>query len=374
MAEIPAIPTISYELLHTITRSSLLPNNIFDNILKIINKYITNDDLIKFMREQNIPPIRNLKTDKLVVDIEKRKCTRYTFGKDIVKHFADIIEPYLQDFLSYDPLIKEIKVDPTHGDILYYDNEGFFKKHRDKVKECPFYPFYHTRMYDSKNLPIYPKNYYESYEWTMYTFIVSLDTNQKMNNGNTLVWSCNNEFKFSVNQTMMFEYYSVLSNLYEICHSFKLKKKDWLLFPSEAIHEASSLKKDEMTLKLKLDIWIRIPYSDEKLKRYKCPCTLCYPTLTYRRKLILKSLKGLNYDVMKNILDYIDFDKSVDRCLYKYFKVTNYDMLSDNICSCMSCISRAVEKNQEECSQYQQFSYMEYDYPGEEYDMCNGYE
>ena len=40
----------------------------------------------------------------------------------------------------------------------------------------------------------------------------------------------------------------------------------------------------------------------------------------------------------------------------------------------MSCISRAVEKNQEECSQYQQFSYMEYDYPGEEYDMCNGYE
>ena len=78
-----------------------------------------------------------------MVDTDKRNCKRFTFGKDIVTHFSSIIEPYLKDFFSESKSIFDIKIEPSHGDILYYENGDFFKKHKDAVPKCPFYPFYH---------------------------------------------------------------------------------------------------------------------------------------------------------------------------------------------------------------------------------------
>jgi hypothetical protein len=324
------------------------------------------------MKGQKTPPIRDSKTKKLVVDEEKRQCKRFTFGKDIIKHFSDIVEPFLQDFLDYDPNIQEVKVDPTHGDILYYDKGGFFKKHRDQVPEkCPFYPDKFRKYYNSNRIDYSePKGYYDRNDWKMYTLIVCLDTTQDTNDGNTLIWSVDNEILFSKDIS---QYIFFINEYSTICHSFKLNKMDFLLFSSESVHEATPLLQDKMTLKLKLDVWIRNWGWGERFERYKCPCTLCEKPLTYRRQLILRALSPLNKYLTKNILDYTDFLKPVDRCIYKTLNIKKQSLYNNLMCSCIKCIGDVIKYELERDAEYSDdYGYCnDYD---DDYDMCNGYE
>lgn len=374
-----SIPKLNGLECETIIRSSALPKIIFNDINEQIINHITSDDLVDFMKSQKTPPIRDSKTNELIVDTSKRQCKRFTFGKHIIKHFANIVEPYLKEFLYYDEKIKDIKVDPSHGDILYYDEGGFFKKHRDQVPDiCPFYPkefkeYYENFRLDDKK----PKNYYERNEWTMYTFIVCLDTTQDTNDGNTIVWSVDDNIRFSQNIS---EHSYYLSGLPAICHSFKLNKMNWLLFSSESVHEASPLLKDKMTLKLKLDVWLRYSkfyefYEFYEFQRYKCPCSSCSIPLTYRQKVILRYLTRFDKHLTRHILEYSDFTPTLDRCVYKALNITGENLWRKEMCSCVSCMDNIIKEHytyvEDEQESYGDCNdYDDYD----DYHMCNGYE
>lgn len=346
------IPKIGNNETFSIIYNNKLPLNLFGKINNIIKNHINNDDLIEFMQKQKVPPIRDLKSNKLIVDERKRSCKRFTFGKDIVKYFIPDIEKYLKELLinpNNIHAVNDLKIDKTHGDILYYDNCGFFKKHRDQVPKKPL-----------------NNNY--MYSWKMYTLIISLDTTQKTNNGNTIIWTIDNNFN---SEKYNYAKYKLRYGRYNCMpHSFKLNKGDMLLFPSKVIHEASSLLEDEMTLKLKLDVWIKTHNCisfPSKINFINCKCSFCKPKLTYRKKTILKGLQKLDKYLKLEILEYLDIFKSVDRCLYKYFKVKR--PLYNNLCSCVKCVEYDINQDEEEKYNLQQQYYDDNDY-----DMCNGYE
>jgi len=302
--------------------------------------------------------------------LEKRQCKRFTFGKDIIGHFNDIVEPFLQEFLSYDPNIQEVKVDPIHGDILYYDKGGFFKKHRDQVPEtCPFYPEkFRKYVFEGKLEDPQPAKFYFEEDWSMYTLIICLDTTQDTNDGNTLVWSVDNELLFSENNNL---YSSYARGFPAICHSFKLNKMDFLLFSSESVHEATPLLQDKMTLKLKLDVWIRNLDWNKQFERYKCPCVLCAPPITYRSQIIMKALFPLSKYLTKDILDYLD--KPVNRCVFKTLNIKKQSYGTFFMCTCIDCIEDIIKyEQQREAEEYD--SYGDCNDYYDHYDMCNGYD
>lgn len=345
------IPKIGDNEVNSLIYNNKLPLKLFNKINDIIKTHITLDNLIEFMKKQKIPPIRDLKSNKLIVDENKRSCKRFTFGKDIVKHFIPDIEEYLKELLlkpKNKHAVNDLKIDKSHGDILYYDNCGFFKKHKDQVPKKPTQDFLNS--------------------WKMYTLLISLDTTQKTNNGNTIIWTIDNNFN-----SMKYNYakYNLRHGIYNcIPHSFKLNKGDMLLFPSEVIHEATALLENEMTLKLKLDIWLKtyncisFPY---KIDFKECKCSLCRPEYSYRQTIILKALKNINKYLKRDILEYLDFFKPIDRCLYKYFKLKR--PLYNNLCSCVNCVEYDIYQDEEEKYNLQQ----QY-YDDDVYDMCNGYE
>lgn len=353
MSKIEFIPKIGSNEANSLIYNNKLPFKLFNKINDIIKTHITPDNLIEFMQKQKIPPIRNIILNKLVVDESKRSCKRFTFGKDIVKCFIPYIEKYLKELLlkpSNVHAVDDLKIDETHGDILYYDNCGFFKRHIDQVQK------------KSMN-----KTKYSFKSWKMYTLIISLDTTQKTNNGNTIVWTIDNNFN---NDRYYYSKHALSDYRYRCMpHSFKLNKGDMLLFPSEVIHEASALLKDEMTLKLKLDVWLNtyngiiFPY---KVNFKECKCSLCRPEPSYRQTIILKALKNVNKYLKKDILEYLDFFKSIDRCLYKYFKIKR--PLYNNLCSCVNCVEYDIYQEEEAHRKYRDLDYDEYSY-----DMCNGY-
>lgn len=350
------IPKISINEVFSYIYNNKLPFKLFNKINDIIKTHITSDDLIEFMQKQKIPPIRNLKSKKLIVDESKRSCKRFTFGKDIVKYFIPDIEKYLKKLLIRPHNIHEIsdlKIDETHGDILYYDNCGFFKKHRDQVPKKSSH-----------------ENTDYIYTWKMYTLIISLDTTQKTNNGNTIVWTIDNNFNSKKYNYAKYKLH--IGKYNSIPHSYKLDKSDMLLFPSEVIHEASALLEGEMTLKLKLDVWIKtsncisFPY---KFNFIECKCCLCKPKLTYRKKIILRVLQKLDIYLKFDILEYLDIFKPVNRCLYKYFNIRR-PFYNNYFCSCVNCVEYDINQDEEEKYDLQQQDYDDDD----NYDMCNGYE
>lgn len=352
--KIPNIPKIGTNEIETIISYERLPLNLFNKINEIINTYITSDNLIEFMKSQKVPPIRDLKSKKLIVDESKRSCRRFTFGKDIIKYFIPDIEKYLKHHLKLMYNIDNVEIDKTHGDILYYDNCGFFNKHKDQVPE---------KETSSK---------FKNHKWAMYTLIVYLDTTQTTNNGNTIIWTVDDNFNKKQNCGLKYLMYGYNC----VPHSFKLNKGDMLLFQSDVVHEASALLENEMTLKLKLDVWLKVFNKNmilifsSKNNDIDCKCVLCKPKLTYRKKIILKALNRLDKYLQLNILEYIDFFKINDRCLYKYFNINKTSTYKNNkFCSCIKCISHNNKYNVE----YNNRDSYDY-YDENEYEMCNGYD
>ena len=333
--------------------------NLFNKLTNIINTKITDESLESFMKKQKVPPIRDKKTNKLIVDINRRNCKRYTFNTEIVKYFKPIIESYLKDYFMNNPMLIDIKMNMTHGDILYYESGDFFEKYRDIIPKCPYYPYHgiYPRLgdEDDKENNKFLKEWYSKNDWNMYSLIICLDSTQDTNNGNTIVWFKDHKLNKFIDMN--------LQGQPSIPQSFRLKKMNWLLFPGSELHEVTAIDEGKMNIKLKFDIWIRTKdkyYNDiihldiESMTKknaqcqqiYRCKCEYCKQPLTYRRKVILRALKNINNYIKKIILDYLDFFSLKDRCLYKMFGIKNKMIGIENkhlypynlICSCYECM------------------------------------
>ena len=366
---IPKISKISYNDSYLAIICDYFNIKLFDKLTNIIKTKITNDSLLEFMKQQKVPPIRDKKSKKLIVDINRRDCKRYTFNSQIVKLFSPILESYFTKYFMDNSSILDIKIDPTHGDILYYENGDFFGKHKDTIPKCPYYPYYgiYPRLGDDDE---FSKNWYSERHWNMYSLIICLDTTQDNDNGNTLVWLKDHKLNG-------FNIFNKTNNNYAISHSFRLKKMNWLLFPASSLHEVTAIDQNKMNIKLKFDVWIRIKdeYDDidyNKRKIYRCPCSYCKQPLTYRRKVILKALYNINYDIKKEILEYLDFFSLKDRCVYKNLginlKINNYQNAVNAICSCKRCMNILVDYYDKISEEYDDLS------SDSDYGMCNDYD
>jgi len=324
------IPILTYDDTESFFRYGKLSSSLFAKIQHVIQSEITNQDLVEFMKQQKIPPVKKSKTGELEVNLEVRRCKRYTFDHKIIQQFSQIIEPYFQHYFKNNNGIIDIRMDPTHGDILYYEKGDFFGKHRDTIPEtCHFCPFNDECQMD--------------YEWKMYTLIICLDTSQSMNDGNTILWSIDTEF----NNLHLVPWVGPHYGIQAMPHSFKLKSHEWILIPSESVHEVTPILKNEMTLKLKLDIWIcKKIYSsaDLSIKKYLCKCVHCKPNnLSNYQLSVLKSICSLGIDLRKQIIDFLNFYKPMDRCILDP-NLSNEEKLDDNLqskkCCCRDCIRR----------------------------------
>ena len=152
---------------------------------------------------------------------------------------------------------------------------------------------------------------------------------------------------------------------------------NWLLFPASTLHEVTAINQNKMNIKLKFDVWIRIKneYDDinyDERKIYRCPCSNCKQPLTYRRKVILKALYNINYDIKKTILEYLDFFSMKDRCFYSAlgikFEIKNDKDSINILCSCKRCQDILI-------SHYDKISMEHDDYDdSDDYSMCNDYD
>lgn len=377
---IPIVPKLSYNDTHNIVICNHFNLNLFKELNNIIKTKITDESLLDFMKKQKIPPIRDKKTNKIIVDTNRRNCKRYTFNSNIVKDFNPILESYFKFFFRNDNMVIDIKVDPTHGDILYYENGDFFGKHKDTIPKCPYYPYHgiYPRLgdEDDEENNKFLKEWYPNEEWEMYSLIICLDSTQDNDNGNTIVWLKDHKLNCFNNND--------ICGFISMPHSFRLKKMDWLLFPASSLHEVTAIDQGKMNIKLKFDIWLRIKsveydvFSDidtivEDINKkvsnkqvYRCKCEYCKQPLTYRRKLILRALYNINNDIKKIILDYLDFFSLKDRCLYKMFGIKNnyINGIIGIMCSCHDCI---------EFMRINKILIYE-DYSSDEYSsMCNDY-
>ena len=379
-----------------------VPERNFEDIIKIICNYVfpylpyiknpTYAQIVDgFSEDRNLPPldyirkkmskeklavIRNRSTGITNVNISKRICQRHTFNINVVNKLSNIITNFLDFYLKRYSNIKisDIKLDPSHGDILYYEEGGGFDLHVDGVNDFPF----GENKIDEYGLPT----------WRMYTLLIGLDSNLTPINlsngdGNTVVYLPEQSFlqhicRLAKNNTD--DLYEIINicNVSKNRHSFieSCQKGYFLLFSSEALHASNKImQKNGFKMAMKLDVWIKtddqynylnnlnsgmleclgdlsdgsLPYSELYMKdlifdkRYlyhnilsnphQCNCHDCNRQILisniYNRnisKIFFKS--KLNYNVCRIISEFIINIPKAELCNpFSYFN-----------CSCSNCV------------------------------------
>jgi len=332
------------DLVSTNTYYGNIQPSLFQKIQKILRQYFCPGDtttLREFMLSQKYAPIR--KNGKLITDLKHRKCLRHTFRGKPLEQLIELLSPCFTKFIK-----NPFRLDSSHADILFYEENGVFKKHCDKVSKLP------------DDLP----NDLDPKKWNFYSLIVGLDSSSqfgKYGNGNTIVWTIPNE---SVHKINKYE----LDMIVLQHHSFPIKKHQFLLFPSTSRHEVQQLSTNQFSIKLKIDMWIYSSAPSPSLTtNLRCNCQICEPHLTYFQKKTLFTLKqkGLSKNLLLMINNYYDFLHLYNpRCDKKYHKY----------CCCERCIDQqknlkhGYSNGNDNRDWYGDYS----DYSEDDY--CNGYE
>lgn len=242
------------------------------------------------------------KGSKVSVDLSKRDCRRITFGPDIVNQIWDLLKSNMCHAVKNQSCIKveDVRIDPTHGDILFYEEGGKFDIHRDGQSEFP----YGENPLDEFGNPM----------WIMCSVLIGLHSNLTSENilrgdGNTMVYLP--DVNYARLHGSLLEEHSFDSRWME-AHKFvdSVVPGSYVIVPSSAKHSSLPImQKRGFKLTLKIDVWVKqdlnykYPLSkpvvfdtmtiDDPYRLYQhlsmnkpnCKCNLCCPYQFARKAL-----------------------------------------------------------------------------------------
>ena len=212
------------------------------------------DKLIILMSERNLATVEKKISRKKRLDLKKRVCYRKSFGKNVIKQLEKVILPAVRvaaKKFSVPP--ENIRIEPSHGDVLLYREGGKFEYHTDRVAEFPFAG--------------------SAIGWRQHSMILCLDANirgmnfvgkgELVDDGNTKVCLPSKSFPIFCENSQIERYYSESDYRRKLIqHTFSQSciPRNFLVFSSEAFHSSVRIsQKDGYKLALKLDLWIKKP-------------------------------------------------------------------------------------------------------------------
>jgi hypothetical protein len=323
------------------------------------------------MEKERLAVVGSIARGTKHLDTSKRMCHRRTFSNKIIRQFAKTLLPQLkQQFNSIeyknDTKPIDIRIDPTHGDVLYYDGRehGFFKEHRDLTLPFPF-----------KDV----KQQTETHEWRMYSMVLCLDSNISRNSkqGNTTM--------FLPNKKRTFNHKTLITHSFSDTHMYRR----YLVFPSEAIHRSDVIMNSKYyKMALKVDLWLNVPklqttILENRLKQDKyhkeaekagipwykyivqtnyentydmslCYCDFCCEN----KKQIMATRHELKKDIQRSlveiILGYCNIESIVSSdYTYRYNQPRCIcNGYHDCPCSCDGCAMGSCYDNDDDCNEY----------------------
>ena len=276
----------------------------FKNICMILNENTQNTNVLittdiskilfnikSTMQNSKQAVIQNRNTGNVYIDETKRNCNRITFGTDITKKIIPFIESDIKNSfykLNTINIPKEIKIDDSHFDILYYGKNGHFNLHRDGI----------------------PENPYKDNRWKFYSMIIGLDSNLDNTidgtatvDGATMVYLPSREFMYRI--TFDKEYANKYIGKEMQCHAFNqtCKQSQFVIFPAGALHSSLNINQDDkFKMALKIDLWCKQPTNVEKSLSYfhECNCMLCNnkeTKINVRNGCFCKNLKSEEHNI-----------------------------------------------------------------------------
>ena len=241
---------------------SLLGLSIFDD------SSITPEALRTKMKTEKKAVISSKKTGETFVDLDKRNCNRLTFGNSTMESIKDQLMKILRDNSLKLPVdINDVELEMSHGDVLNYDEGGFFDYHRDGDIRPTL------------------KEKASSDQIDQYSMILCLDSGNKDHFDS--LSGCTSVYLPSKNLLIFDKELDGLKTnkkrLYMDHHTYPQTrmKNYFVVFPSNALHASHSIDKGDYKLALKFDLFIKRPkltieHAKILIKRnYYCSCLNC---------------------------------------------------------------------------------------------------
>ena len=261
-------------------------------------------------------------TRKPVVNKQVRTCHRVTFGKKVVAELAVHILPAIKYCTGLSD--EHCFLDPTHADILDYEEGGVFQIHRDKVN--PF-PTQHVDVYGVSHTNV------DDGRWRMYTVIIGLDSNLNSvatnDDGNTCVYlpGANTAVTWEINGREFSPMSDSQRQLTPHLFAEGCINGGMVVFPAESFHSSRKITQHGgYKLALKLDAWLYIKppsqdithqvatngegYHNLKMvfNKQQCRCKLCHPAILAAMGLAKELYhilpETLPFSVLKNIANF----------------------------------------------------------------------
>lgn len=225
----------------------------YDMIIDIISKKIgcksSTNDIKKHVKSCEHAVIMHRETKEVYTNLDKRNCKRFTFESDVVSELEKVILPNLMK-TKFRIVPEDIRLDPTHGDVLLYEEGGIFQWHQDTVLECPFED---------------PEN------WSFNSMIICLDSYGGY--GSTMVDCPSNKY-------LTYQWYQQLQEKYNLEKDNEIVRcrqtiipKNFVVFPANLKHKSNMIEYSDddrnFKLALKLDVWMKVPtFSSEIETKY----------------------------------------------------------------------------------------------------------
>jgi len=249
--------------------------------------------------------VSTLQSHKKRVDLEVRSCKRVTISdattldefftpvladsldlgwwqelEDITESFPtkpkQLVISFCSSFSSKEEAYwSRFRIDPSHYDILFYEEGGKFEFHRDRISQWPF-PMWDNK-YTNKHSTLAPTP--DLSEWKMYACIYCIDSNIDpiLPDGNTEVLLPLQGFSemhrhYTEESTWhptreLFDNTGVPSKIAKhhmggarkgMIHRFSegIRPGKFVMFPSNALHRSLHVGKNKFKTALKFDIWL----------------------------------------------------------------------------------------------------------------------
>lgn len=292
---------------------SILGRHVFDN------PTITLEQIKERMMEERKAVISSMRTGTTFVDMEKRDCNRLTFDRDVMETLHDqILNIVFDDSLKLPIDKRDVRLEMTHGDILYYQEGGFFEYHRDGDIRDDI-----------------------SDEYDQYSMILCLDSGETDRFENYS--GCTSVILPTINKLIYDQFIkqtkvTIKQSVRMDVHTYPqtCMKNYFVVFPSNALHKSHSIVRGDFKLALKFDVFIKkrvftLEKADLHVRRnYYCSCMECSPYL-YKEETIDLIAPSTDENRLKRVVLDLSNKKTLCKCSYK---CCGYCC----ICTCSKCI------------------------------------